>query len=366
MAEIALPVIVTAISNSDQESFIAGTLFTQGWSVIHRAVDFESLLEFATNQKEQASTALLLYSPDLNDFDTKIFETLSLSFRQIIGFASSTTVRSTGDLLHEIPATAPQLATFIRGYVRSPLIRKLKPLIHPEKRARVIAISSAGSCTGASTVAINLAYELSLKSKKILLVDANLADSNIAVYLDQRNLVDEELWRLSSPLLYIKELTRQRIAEFDSFIEKANSEFDFIILDIGTIHDLSSQLSDRRADSLVITWVGDHADDLWIIARPDRIGQVRFKKITSILNRTSIISSITFVLNMRSNGRKGQEEEKAFLATATTHKAQHLYVLPADARNTADSSQSRGALAEVNERGILRKALATIASEMIS
>ena len=108
------------------------------------------------------------------------------------------------------------------------------------------------------------------------------------------------------------------------------------------------------------------SDDLWIIARPDRIGQVRFKKITSILNRTSIISSITFILNMRSNGRKGQEEEKAFLATATTHKAQHLYVLPADARNTADSSQSRGALAEVNERGILRKALATIASEMIS
>ena len=87
MAEIALPVIVTAISNSDQESFIAGTLFTQGWSVIHRAVDFESLVEFATNQKEQASTALLLYSPDLNDFDTKIFETLALSFRQIIGFA---------------------------------------------------------------------------------------------------------------------------------------------------------------------------------------------------------------------------------------------------------------------------------------
>ena len=145
MAEIALPVIVTAISNSDQESFIAATLFTQGWSVIHRAVDFESLVEFATHHQEQASTALLLYSPDLNDFDPIAFQTLSLRFRQIIGFASTTTVRSEDDSLHEIPATAPQLATFIRGYVRSPLIRKLKPLIQPEKRARVIAISSAGS-----------------------------------------------------------------------------------------------------------------------------------------------------------------------------------------------------------------------------
>jgi hypothetical protein len=69
---------------------------------------------------------------------------------------------------------------------------------------------------------------------------------------------------------------------------------------------------------------------------------------------------------MRTNGRKGQEEEKAFLDVATTHKAAHLYLLPADARGTTESSQSRAALAEVNERGVLRRALASIASEMIS
>lgn len=366
MAEIALPVIITAISNSDAESFIAGTLFTQGWSVIHRAVDFESLTQFVENNPEQSASALLLYSPDLNDFDAFVFESLATTFRQIIGFASSTTERSVDDALHEIPATAPQLATFIRGYVRSPLIRKITPLKQSQKRARVIAISSAGSCTGASTVALNLSYELSIKDKKVLLIDANLAEPNIAIYLDQRNVTSEESWRLAFPNMYIKELTRERISEFESSIEKAHQEFDFILIDIGTIHDLSSQLSDRRADSVVITWAGDHADELWIIARPDRIGEMRFKKITSILLRTSIITSITFVLNMRSNGRKGQEEEKVFLSTAATHKAAHLYVLPADVRNTADSSESRASLAEVNERGILRKALASIASEMIS
>jgi MinD-like ATPase involved in chromosome partitioning or flagellar assembly len=366
MAEITLPVIVTAISNSDQESFIAGTLFTQGWSVIHRAVDFDSLVEFATSSPDQASTALLLYSPDLNNFDPLFFESLTLNFRHIIGFASDNTVRTTDDMLHEIPATATQLATFIRGYVRSPLIKRLAPMVQNRKRARVIAVSSAGSCTGASTVSLNLAYELSLKEKKILLIDANLSEPNIAVLLDQRNLIDEELWRLSSPFLYIKELTRERITEFENSIEKANSEFDFIVIDVGTIHDLSSQLSDRRADSLVITWAGDHADDLWIIARPDRIGHMRFKKVTSVLSRTSLFSSITFVLNMRTNGRKGQEEEKAFLAAAATHKAAQIYVLPSDARNTAMSSDSRATLAEVNERGALRKTLATIASEMIS
>jgi Flp pilus assembly CpaE family ATPase len=69
---------------------------------------------------------------------------------------------------------------------------------------------------------------------------------------------------------------------------------------------------------------------------------------------------------MRAHGRKGQEEEKVFLSTATTHKAVHLYVLPIDVRSTADAADSRACLAEVNERGVLRKALAAIASEMIS
>lgn len=366
MAEMSLPVIVTAISNSEQESFVAGTLFSQGWSVIHRAVDYESLQEFTLTHPEECTTALLLYSPDLNDFDSASFKILSLNFRQIIGFASGNSNLTPDDGLHEIPASGTQLATFIRSYVRSPLIRKLAPMIHSQTRARVIAVSSAGSCTGTSTVAINLAYELSLKEKKVLLIDANLSEPNVAIYLDQRNLKEEELWRMSSPFFYIKELTRERISEFDSLIVKAHTEFEYIVIDIGTIHDLSSQLSDRRADSLVITWAGDHAHELWIVARPDRIGQVRFRKLTSILNRTSITSSVTFVLNMRANGRKGQEEEKAFLGVATTHKAAHLYVLPVDNRSTSDASDSRAALAEVNERGVLRKALSSIASEMTS
>ena len=366
MADIALPVIITAISNSEQESFVAGSLFTQGWSVIHRAVDFESLVEFTADNPEQASTALLLYSPDLNGFDSLIFESLTLSFRQIIGFATINTIRDSDDGLHEIPGTATQLASFIRGYVRSPLIRKHTTPDLVRKGARVIAISSAGSCTGTSTLALNLAYELSLKNKRVLLIDANLNEPNIAIYLDQRNLVDEQLWRLSSPGLYIKELTRDRMVEFDAFIDKAHSEFDFIIIDVGTIQDLASQLSDRRADSMVITWASDNADDFWIIARADHIGQIRFKRVTSILNRTSITSSITLVLNMRSPGRKGQEEEKAFLAIASTHQARTLYVLPADTRNTSMSCESRATLAEVNERGVLRKALAEIASEMTS
>lgn len=366
MAEITLPIIITAISDSEKEGFVAATLFTQGWSVIHRAVDFDSLLDFVRVNPEKAKSALLLYSPDLNNFDIKAFEVLTSQFRQVIGFVTSISESDIYDGLHEIPESAAQLTTFIRGYVRSPLIRKLTPPSRQLKRSRVIAISSAGSCTGVSTVAMNLSYELSINEKRVLLIDANFSAPNIAIYLDQRNVVDEDSWRLASPNLHIKELTRERVAEFEATIEKAHSEFDYVIIDLGTIHDLSSQLSDRRADSLVITWAGDNADDFWIVTRPDHIGQMRFRKISKILNRTSLISAITLVLNMRSAGRRGQDEEKAFLAIATSHKAAHLYVLPADQRNTATASENRASLAEVNERGILRKSIALIAREMIS
>ena len=80
MAEIALPVIVTAISNSEQESFVSGTLFTQGWSVIHRAVDFDSLRDFVTSKPDLASSAILVATifPSCSQLTLFIFFTLSI------------------------------------------------------------------------------------------------------------------------------------------------------------------------------------------------------------------------------------------------------------------------------------------------
>ena len=61
MAEIVLPVVITAIANSELEGFVASTLYSQGWSVVYRALDLESLENFLHSNAELAQGALLLY-----------------------------------------------------------------------------------------------------------------------------------------------------------------------------------------------------------------------------------------------------------------------------------------------------------------
>ena len=61
MAEIELPVIITAIANSELEGFVAGTLYSQGWSVIYRALDTSSLELFLESMASQVKSVLLIY-----------------------------------------------------------------------------------------------------------------------------------------------------------------------------------------------------------------------------------------------------------------------------------------------------------------
>ena len=51
-----MPTVITAISASETEGFIAGTLFAQGWSVVFRAIDWQSLEEFVTEKSTDSDT----------------------------------------------------------------------------------------------------------------------------------------------------------------------------------------------------------------------------------------------------------------------------------------------------------------------
>ena len=65
MSEWEMPTVITAISSSETEGFIAGTLFAQGWSVVFRAIDWESLERYINVNLEGARGALLLFASDL-------------------------------------------------------------------------------------------------------------------------------------------------------------------------------------------------------------------------------------------------------------------------------------------------------------
>jgi hypothetical protein len=75
--EISLPTIITAIANSEFEGFVAGTLYSQGWSIIYRGLDLDSIEAFVSNNPDIAQNALLIYTPDLH---TK--QSLNIKFKK--------------------------------------------------------------------------------------------------------------------------------------------------------------------------------------------------------------------------------------------------------------------------------------------
>ena len=87
MSNQELPVVITAIADARFEGFVAGTLFAQGWSVIFRAIDFEGLENYCTNNPESASTAMLIFSPDLAGISKDCISRVEPRVKQVVGFS---------------------------------------------------------------------------------------------------------------------------------------------------------------------------------------------------------------------------------------------------------------------------------------
>jgi hypothetical protein len=89
MSELELPTVITAISASETEGFIAGTLFAQGWSVVFRAIDWASLERFISSNQEVAHGALLLFASDLPGISKSNLDSIAPKVRQTIGFSTN-------------------------------------------------------------------------------------------------------------------------------------------------------------------------------------------------------------------------------------------------------------------------------------
>ena len=112
------------------------------------------------------------------------------------------------------------------------------------------------------------------------------------------------------------------------------------------------------------TWACDQGDELMVVARPDLLGIYRLEQVCSLIEKTSIRSALSFTLNMRSQGRKGSEEEAKFLAITTPLRPLGVRVIARDVRAALAAQNEKSTLIEVNERSGLRKTIAKIASEV--
>ena len=366
MSDLELPTVITAIANAQTEGFVAGTLFAQGWSVLFRAIDVESLEIYLKNNPESARGSILIFAPDLSGINFERLNAISPLVKQVVGFSSNPEKDSGLGEIHLVPSTATDLVSLVRGFIRAPMLRQSTQLSLQGRRAQVLAIGSAGSNTGCTTLAINLAMELSVLEKQTLLIDANYRAPSIATLLAVRNVQSEKGWRNIAPSFSVAEISQEQAVSIDTFMDQALQSFDHIIIDLGSISGLSNRLTDRRWTSTMTTWSCDQGDELMVVARPDLLGLHRLEQVASLIEMTSIRSALSFTLNMRSQGRKGSDEEAKFLSITTQLRPLNLRVIARDSRAISAAEAQKATLIEVNDRSALRKSIAKIASEKAS
>ena len=361
-----MPTVITAIASSETESFIAGTLFTQGWSVIFRAIDWDSLERFIKANPESVQGALLLFASDLPGISKSKVDAIAPKFRQTIGFSSGHQQDKEFIDLYEVPESVTDLVSLVRGFVRAPLLRGANSPQRLARKAHVIAVGSAGSYTGCTMLTMNLAMELSILEKSTLLIEGNYRAPSIAAYLAMRNINSDSEWKIIAPNLALTEIDQRHAGQIDELMDRAVREFDYILIDLGSISGLSNRLTDRRWTSTMTTWCCDQANELMIVSRADQLGAHRLNQVIELLHNTSVRASLSFVMNMKSPGKRGENEQAKFLTSTTVLKPLRVRSISKDSRAIVAAEEEHATLVEINVRSNARKSIADLARELES
>jgi len=356
MAELT---VVTAISDPDFEAMVAGTLYSHGWSVLFRALDTESLRKFLLSNTD--SKPLLIYSDDLPGLDLAAIASLKPQLDRVIGFHSGNQVEGRDGFLHR-PHDGIELLAMIRSPHRAPMLRASR-VDQPHSRCTMIALAGTNHGDGVTTTVLNLAIELTLIGKKVLLVDAHHQMPAIATTLGERH-ANQESPREISPALQIFEITRENAPQSIDIISQTSMSVDFILIDLGLITYSENTSLNRRWEHIFTTWALEAVDDLWLLSSPHVVSLRALRELIAAMSQLTIRGRVTHLLSKRIPGKKGEAQEERFLAISSPSAPHALRILPLDVRGVETASADRSILIESNSRGLLRRSIAALALEL--
>jgi hypothetical protein len=361
MGEMQTQSVATAIRSAEAEGFIAGTLFSQGWSVSCRALDFSSLLDHV--ERTEARGSLLLISTDVDGFSVEGLDVLKRRGVKYFLFAATIDAHEVFPEAIAMPATPLELLGIIRGSLRSPLIR---PTHSKKIRSKIIGVCAASHSLGCTTLAINLGAELAELGRKVLLVDAHGYSPAIALKLGERGLNSSPEIRSISNNLWALEITQSEINTQIAALDHARSEFDFIVIDLGVLKDFSASLSGRRWSEEACVWTTTHGDEMWVMAETDLLGTEQLRLLVAELAQNSIKPRLSFLHALRGASKRSKSGQDSFLPVVTTLRPLRVLEYPWDPRSAQGAQDKRTSLCESNERALLRKTIAEYAGELIS
>ena len=361
MGEVANSAI-TGIRDPEREGFIASTLFSQGWNITLRALDFDQIDQLCS--KEAADKATIILATDLEGLTPAAIAELKSRGYPVFLFAPKDSTPSSFAGAQEFPTTALELISLMRGSLRAPMLRAQAQ--SASARAHTIALAASAGSSGCTLTAINLATELSLLGKRTLLVDAHAQAPAISSLLGQRGLrasvrhpqISENLWGM--------EISQGSLESDLGQLHSARSEFDFIVIDLGTLRNIAAQLTGKRWESEAFIWTSTYADELWLLSKSDQLSLERLRELLRELAQNSIKPAIVGVQSMRTPGKKSSPLDQSFTQSVSAIKPARMFALPADSRSVLRAESERTSLYEVNERSHLRRSIAELAGQLIS
>lgn len=355
------PLVITAISDPEFEGLVSSALFTQGWSVVARALDFSELQRAL--KKDFGNKLLVIFSTDLPGASQREINEVVSENTLLFGFSDESGSDRGFSNISPRPKTPEELLLAILENVRSTSRRT--PLIHMPVNlsAQVIAIGGVRHSVGTTTFALNLAQEFSLTGSRTLLIDANFQAPAIAALLDQRHLAGDSKWREFAPLLSVMELTQESLGNFDSAVSEAGESFEKIVIDLGSLTHLAKELSDRRWSSKMKIWASRNADDFCAVTNFELLNLKAFDDFINSTGKLSLTAKL-HTIKIRSALKQIQRSQPSRQSEPGESKIAKSWSLPWDQRSCQLAVAERSTLVQVAERSSLRKEIAAMAYEI--
>ena len=288
-SEIPQLQVVTAISDSECEDFVSQLLFSQGWSIIYRAIDMAGLMEFLDARKGELRT-VVIFKSDLPNFDEALLES-----------ASNSKVKNI--CIDKIETNSHQLMTYIRGQLRLPLIanaglansEKLGAIqsqqVPAERKPCVITITGTVGSPGRSSVALNIANYLAANSQ-VKLYDADLRAPALEYFIGRAGKNNENL-KLTS-LISQEKLNDSKIGDSSAIN----------IVDLGSLPPLTEVVNDRRWQAGFINRTLEETTTLIYLCKSNGLSLIRLEQFMSqfpvLLRKLPII----YILNQSGSTRE--------------------------------------------------------------
>ena len=288
-SEIPQLQVVTAISDSECEDFVSQLLFSQGWSIIYRAIDMAGLMEFLDARKGELRT-VVIFKSDLPNFDEALLES-----------ASNSKVKKI--CIDEVETNSHKLMTHIRGQLRLPLIanaglansEKLGALesqqVPAERKPCVITITGTVGSPGRSSVALNIANYLAANSQ-VNLYDADLRAPALEYFIGRAGKNNENL-KLTS-LISQEKLVDSKIGDSSAIN----------IVDLGSLPPLTEVVNDRRWQAGFINRTLEETTTLIYLCKSNGLSLIRLEQFMSqfpvLLRKLPII----YILNQSGSTRE--------------------------------------------------------------